>query len=582
MHLSRLFLALAVVALAGATARATTVVVPSDDQLFDASRAVVEGRVTEIRSRRTGGEIFTYVSVDVSTVLSGDVATGRVVLKQIGGRVGDDFTSLFGSPEFAVGERVLLYLDTDDDGAWHTAFLFLGKYSVVERDGRAYVARGAANEGVLVLDGDSGAATEVAPYDEYVAAIARRAAATKRVAPLVLATAVPAELSIAVASKDEASHTSFTILRDKARWFEPDAGQTVPYRIQLTPFLPDGGQGAVADALAAWSSVPGSSARLVLEDETERCGLSRDGENIVSFEDCRGQIGSGGCFGIIAVTSISGKSNEHRTINGVDFVRITDADVVLNNGQQTCLLGHRLTIREVITHEIGHSIGLGHSSESGPEPNTRLAEATMYYQLHDDGRGASLKPDDIDGVTFVYPATEVAPAISTETLLPASVGTPYVTRLEVTGGEAPFAWAVTAGELPARIALSGDGALSGTPAARGVATFTITVTDARGRVASRDLALDVVGPRPSVASVVYKANKKMTITATVEAGASIEVWVNGTRVAPPARVKRKANGDGATRITIKGSASALNVTEPAGANALVLVADGSESEPFSF
>lgn len=546
-----------------ATARATTVAVPTDDELFAASRAVVEGTVAGIRSRRVGREIFTYVTVDVSRVHAGDIPAGRIVLKQMGGRVGDDFSQLYGSPEFRAGERVLLYLNADDDGALHTAFLFVGKLSVVSRGGRDAVVRDGAPAGVLALRPEAGGATDAAPYDEYVAALERRARADKRPAPAAPVIAVPRELAVAAAPGDETVLPKFTILAGNARWFEPDDGVAVPYTIRYTGFLPDGGLGAVTDALAAWSGVPDCSLELVLERDTELCGFVRDGENTVSFDDCRGQIDGGGCFGIIAIGGASGRVNERKTVNGVEFVRITDADVVLNNNQDTCLIGHRLTLREVITHEIGHSIGLGHSSQSGPEPDPRLAEATMYYQLHEDGRGASLKPDDVDGVRFVYPAAVRPPAVSTSGLAAANAGSAYEARLEASGGSAPYAWAVTGGALPEGLALSPDGMLSGTPAARGLASFAVTVTDARGLSGSRDLALEVLGPKPVVASAVWRpGRKRLKISAAAADAASLEVWVNGARVAPPARTKVKAGAGGALKVTIKGAAAALNVTRP--------------------
>lgn len=570
----------AVFAAHAAVASATTVVVPTDDELFSASRSVVEGRVAEIRTRRTDGgrEITTYVALDVSRVLAGDAATGRLVLKQMGGVVGDQFTVVYGSPEYTVGERVVVFLNADEDGAWHTAFMFLGKYSVVSKDGRDVVARGTGGEGALAIGGT----TESAPYDDFVAAIRMRASATKRAADgLAPATAVPAELATPVAKGDESFPHAFTLIDDRTRWFEPDDGVVVPYKVNLTPYLPDGGMGAVADALAAWSTVPGCSLRLALVDHTDNCGFRNDGDSTVSFEDCRGQVDGGGCFGVIAVGGASGVLNEHKTINGVTFVRIKDADVVLNNGQQTCLLGHRLTIREILTHELGHTIGLGHSSENGPESDPRLAEATMYYQLHEDDRGASLKPDDVDGVRFIYPASELAPSVATETLAAAQVAVPYAATLEAENGVAPLSWAVTGGAPPEGVTLSADGALSGTPAARGTATFEVTVTDARGRSASRELSLDVTGPKPVLSAATFKGGKKLVALADVHGATEIEVWVNGVEVSPPARAKLKASG-AATQITLKGSADALNVTEPAGANSLVVVADGAASDPRTF
>ena len=207
----------------------------------------------------------------------------------------------------------------------------------------------------------------------------------------------------------------------------------------------------------------------------------------------------------------------------------------------------------------------------------------MYYQLHEDDRGATLKPDDMDGVRFIYPATEVAPSVETAALAAANVGSPYAAQFEAAGGAAPFSWAVTSGALPEGLALAADGALAGTPVSKGTATFTVTVTDARERTASRELTVDVLGPKPVVASATFRASKrKLVVTATATAGVAYEVLVNGVRVSPPARAKARSNGDGTVRVTVKGSATDLNVTAPAGSNAVVLVADGAASEPFAF
>ena len=52
--------------------------------------------------------------------------------------------------------------------------------------------------------------------------------------------------------------------------------------------------------------------------------------------------------------------------------------------------------------------------------------------------------------------------------------------LTASGGTAPYTYAVTAGALPAGVALSSAGGLSGVPTASESFNFTVTVTDSSG------------------------------------------------------------------------------------------------------
>ncbi|HEY4336133.1 MAG TPA: MBG domain-containing protein, partial [Puia sp.] len=68
---------------------------------------------------------------------------------------------------------------------------------------------------------------------------------------------------------------------------------------------------------------------------------------------------------------------------------------------------------------------------------------------------------------------------STTTLPNGQYGSSYVPlTLTVTGGNAPYTFAVTGGAMAPGINLSADGTLSGTPLAAGSFTFTVTATDA--------------------------------------------------------------------------------------------------------
>jgi hypothetical protein len=83
--------------------------------------------------------------------------------------------------------------------------------------------------------------------------------------------------------------------------------------------------------------------------------------------------------------------------------------------------------------------------------------------------------------------------ISTTSPLPAgTAGAAYNQTLAASGGTAPYTWTVAAGSsLPAGLALSSAGVISGTPTAAGTVNANITVTDAAAATASKVLSITV-------------------------------------------------------------------------------------------
>ena len=84
----------------------------------------------------------------------------------------------------------------------------------------------------------------------------------------------------------------------------------------------------------------------------------------------------------------------------------------------------------------------------------------------------------------------------------AIVGKPYSISLQASGGTAPFAWTVTSGQLPAGLALSTAGVLSGIPTVANPAatTFTVQVQDLGSPAQIKSLALTIRVPAPLVIS----------------------------------------------------------------------------------
>ncbi len=67
-------------------------------------------------------------------------------------------------------------------------------------------------------------------------------------------------------------------------------------------------------------------------------------------------------------------------------------------------------------------------------------------------------------------------AVSTSTLPAGTVGTRYAAGLASSGGQAPYAWSVVEGSLPAGLELTKAGVIKGTPTVAGTSIFTVAVT----------------------------------------------------------------------------------------------------------
>lgn len=137
-------------------------------------------------------------------------------------------------------------------------------------------------------------------------------------------------------------------------------------------------------ALRTWPGVSCTSYRTALGAETQ-APPGDDGINAVYFHDDAWP--SSLPQGVIAVTvvHVDGTGHYH------------DADIHMNGAAYTFSLDGRagtVDARSIFTHELGHALGLGHSSD---------LRATMYATYMNDIAWRSLEQDDDDGVCSLYP-----------------------------------------------------------------------------------------------------------------------------------------------------------------------------------
>jgi hypothetical protein len=376
---------LLVVLLSMAASVSATTIVPMDDaDLVRTSAVVAVGTVRRLETQALrDGRLVTEITLDVEQRVKGGLASRVVVITQPGGRVPGRMVWVDGTPEFTRGARMLVFLERTRDGRLRTTGMALGAYRVGP-DGM--VRREIPRPDVRPLD----------PFVERLRALARREP-------------VREESDGGVARRrDEVVQRMvterFTLLgAPPGRW----TTATVAYRVanQEAALTSAASNNAVTAAMAAWTDVATSDLTLTKGAATATAasiaGGACDGVSTIQFNDPLDEIPSlAGCTGVLAVGGFC-VTEGTSTVGGITYDRIGEGDVTMNAGVGACF--GATGIAEVMTHELGHTIGLGHSSEDPDEPDPALADATMYFLAHIDGRGASLRADDRAGMTTIYP-----------------------------------------------------------------------------------------------------------------------------------------------------------------------------------
>ncbi len=83
----------------------------------------------------------------------------------------------------------------------------------------------------------------------------------------------------------------------------------------------------------------------------------------------------------------------------------------------------------------------------------------------------------------------------------ATAGVAYAQALAASGGQPPYTWALTSGDLPPGLSLSAAGILTGTPTTSGSYTFTVQVTDNTRATASAPITVTITSPTPPSLSI---------------------------------------------------------------------------------
>ena len=199
---------------------------------------------------------------------------------------------------------------------------------------------------------------------------------------------------------------AFTTLSDH-RWLEADYGIPVLWYKNTnatSPVYPADDTLDILVALQAWTDPPSASIQLVYDGTTTQgsasgpwAGLSSSPIGVISYEDPNDEISGS----TLAIGGGSGMQGGAGTFNGRTWNRFVRGYVIFQNAVDLpAAFRESPSFRRVLQHEIGHTIGLGHTDQ-GP---TNI----MHPSCCIDGvtpTPPALGPDDRAGLEFIYPNT---------------------------------------------------------------------------------------------------------------------------------------------------------------------------------
>lgn len=517
-----------------------------------ASKAIVVATAGTSHGRRApGGWIETVTELRVEEAIKGPVAAGETIhVTELGGMVGDIGYMVAGSPRYGEGQRVLLFLETNDRGEWVAKNMAVGKFDQAEDvKGRRLLVRDSSEIVGWETDGEVHR-EPVRLEDGFLNFVRATAQGSIDDADYIVRDPQPVRRIAAEATAQAFAPSSYLLQSGGLgiRWASfPNAVVFLSHGTQ--PGAVNGGLTSIQRALAAWTNDAGSNIVYSYGGTTPiaQTGNS-DGVNTIQFNDPANEIpGSFSPTGG-ATLAVGGAwfGTARHSANGEQYLTIGEADLVVQDG----ISGAGLTgngFDHVLTHELGHTLGLRHSDKNSadsapcaaPLDCADFAIMKSSVAFNSDPIGSALQAWDITAIDAVYGSGVIVPSCNPPHIASApqtvNVGTTSVTFTVAATGDAPlrYQWyAGSSGNTAAPIPNATASSLTVKPAV--TSAYWVRITNDCDPPADSGTVFAIVNNCPPVTivsqsdSVTILEGKPATLFVVADGGTVSYQWFLGT------------------------------------------------------